>query len=196
MDNHYMYVLHVDRRSDGQALCPPRYCPASTEYGAQFQYQIKVHFAYSEEVLRCDPLPQSGYKVTGADTSYRDRCLCDFAGTLVPVPKSTECYWDVNLILFELQAKTWGTIAASSTWLPHYYWLSLFCLLRYRFDSNSKLNCILFYFLTGQIQLSKVIKIIFKAPFVRTGHKLTWGPCCENKSHVAVCLSWFVFLSC
>ena len=26
--------------------------------------------------------------------------LCDFAGTLVPVPKSTECYWDVNLILF------------------------------------------------------------------------------------------------
>ena len=27
-------------------------------------------------------------------------CLCDFAGTLVPVPKSTECYWDVNLILF------------------------------------------------------------------------------------------------
>ena len=25
--------------------------------------------------------------------------LCDFAGTLVPVPKSTECYWDVNLIL-------------------------------------------------------------------------------------------------
>ena len=25
--------------------------------------------------------------------------LCDFAGTLVPVPKGTECYWDVNLIL-------------------------------------------------------------------------------------------------
>ena len=28
--------------------------------------------------------------------------LCDFAGTLVPVPKSTKCYWDVNLILFKL----------------------------------------------------------------------------------------------
>ena len=27
-------------------------------------------------------------------------CLCDLAGTLVPVPKSTVCYWDVNLILF------------------------------------------------------------------------------------------------
>ena len=26
--------------------------------------------------------------------------VCDFAGTLVPVPKNTECYWDVNLILF------------------------------------------------------------------------------------------------
>ena len=29
-------------------------------------------------------------------------CLCDFARTLVPVPKSTKCYWDVNLILFRL----------------------------------------------------------------------------------------------
>ena len=35
--------------------------------------------------------------------SPRDRCLCDFAGTLVPVPKSTECYWDVNLILFNFR---------------------------------------------------------------------------------------------
>ena len=46
------------------------------------------------------PFSQSGVTYIYMHTQTRKLCLCDFAGTLVPVPKSTECYWDVNLILF------------------------------------------------------------------------------------------------
>ena len=38
--------------------------------------------------------PRSYYKGLN-EKSFR-HCLCDFDGTLVAVPKSTECYWDVK----------------------------------------------------------------------------------------------------
>ena len=46
-------------------------------------------------------------------------CLRDFAGTLVPVPKSTECYWDVNLILFN----DFPRACIISVWVETHWWL-------------------------------------------------------------------------
>ena len=65
----------------------------------------------------------------------QNQCLCDFAGTLVLVPKSTECYWDVNLILWKQSAQVasisksmkccwgaWDTTCGHKAWKTSHHW--------------------------------------------------------------------------